>query len=89
VQASKSRIGFSVCTPLDVGFDRIPHAQPDRPERPEIVLRLDCAQPGDHITRLLDRGVSDALVMKSQARNVRSRHDLSVEEIAAAFINGI
>jgi hypothetical protein len=50
---------------------------------------MDFAQPGVVVAWLFDRGVGDTMVMDSQARNVRSRHDSSEEEIDVTFINGI
>lgn len=38
---------------FDVFFDRTPHAESERPERTEIVLRLDSAQPTRHFDGIL------------------------------------
>src|SRR5262249_58179451 len=55
---------------LDIGLDRVPHTQPDRPHRAEIILSLDSAQPGYDIPRLLERGPGNVLVMESETGDV-------------------
>src|SRR5215510_16547859 len=62
--------------PLDIGFDRVPHAQSDRPERAEIILSLDGAHPCHDIGRPLERGAGNALVTEPETRDIRVCHRL-------------
>jgi len=55
---------------LDIRLDRVPHTQPDCPERAEIILSLDGAQPGYDGAWLLERGPGNVLVMESETRDV-------------------
>ena len=67
---------------FDAALGRPGHAQPDRPERPAIILGLHRAQPGDDIAGLGERRVGDAVIgqpgacdaIRRRARGLRLRH---------------
>src|SRR5262245_13873572 len=65
--------------PLDIGFDRVPHAQSDRPERAEIILSLDGAHPRHDFGRPIESGAGNALVMEPETRDIRVCHKASFE----------
>jgi len=59
---------------FDICFGCPGHAKSDRPKCPEIVLRLDGAEPGYYLSRLFELGLDDALIEKTVTSDIQESH---------------
>src|SRR5579884_129979 len=67
-------IGYGL---LNICLNRVSHTQSKRPERAEIVLRLDCAKPVNDPGGFFKRLLGNELVVQAQARNIQIYHSSS------------
>ncbi len=63
---------------LDGRFGGLPHAEPNRPQRAEIVLGLDSAQPAHDVARFPEGCLGEVLVVKSPSRDIYTSHNDSI-----------